>query len=713
MPHIEAKQERDAYAALGFCMAEDRLFQLDLLRRLAMGRSAEVLGPDFARADALVRTAGVARRAAAAATRLKGEAREALAAFVGGLNAVAAERRCPEAEALGYRLQPWTLADCLALELYAAWGLGMAGWAAKLALGRALASAGQERVEWLTGEPLPTGLVEPERLALLRRIDPRLVDLMAAPELGGGYAWAVAAEAEAPGAVVAAAPTLPATLPPLGYLVHMEAGALSVAGAALAGTPIVVAGRNRRCAWAATGLSLDDADWVLEDLDGIGNFRTPRGWEKLAHRREVVRVRGGADLLFEVLETRNGPLLSHLLEQVEGPWRTEARAVPIALRWGVNSLGSSLGGWLALARAESIDDVASAARRLERGPAAMGLVAGDASGRVARWLVGVLPHRDGAARLPVRGWADEAGWKGTVPLSARSYEAPVSGVALAPEAAGARAHGGGAPSPLGGSGAPAWAVPGLRSALEGRPPLAEHWDLLCADPADPVAAEIGRLVAAVAAADPELSDLARGLSAEGDERRRAGAVLAAALRDHLLPEILPEERFAGLARPWARPSRLIARVLAAPSSPWFRDEASRDDAVRRALRAAQEAAVRASGPDPTEGPLGFRGIVLASPGACETERSAWPSAGAGISLGPEGPPAPWRRDGSVLAAPGLRVATEVGTSLLLRAVLPGGQQGRPGTPHFAEQLALWSSGGAVELELGRAPEGEIVELVGG
>ncbi len=707
IPHIEAKQERDGYAALGFCMAEDRLFQLDLLRRLALGRAAEVLGPAFARQDALVRTAGVARRAAAAATRLQGGAREVLAAFVGGLNAVVAERSCPEAEALGYRPSPWTLADCLALELYAAWGLGRSGWSAKLALARAVATAGLDRVGWLVDEPIARELAEAERLALLRRIDPRLPDLVAAPELGGGRAWAVAPAPGEAGGTLAAAPALPATFPPLGYLVHIEAGALSAAGVALVGTPALVLARNRRCAWAAIGVSLDDADWVLEDLDGIGKFRTEAGWERLARRREIVRVRGGDDLSLEVLETRNGPILSHLLEELQGPRPVGERPVPVALRWGIHSLGSSIEGWLALARARTLDEVGAAAQRLERGPLALGLVAADDAGRVGRWAVGALPRRAGSARLPVRGWAGEARWQGAASLAAQPSETPPRGVAMAPARPPRRAAS---------STVDAAEERELRFALERRPSPSEQWALLRDEASEPVLDEIGPILFRAVAGSPELAGLLGGIKAEGLERRRAAAVVVRALREHLVPDMFPEERFGNLARSWRLVARALPRILASGSSPWFPDEAARDEALRRALRGTlARAGMAADGA--VDGPMAavpgadlLRGIALAAaPGG---DSGTWPAPGAAISLGPEGPVGPWNGESGVAPAAAFRALFELG-STRLRAVLPGGQGGRPGAPHFADQLSLWVSGQAVEIELGKAPEGEVVELVPG
>ena len=107
VPHIAAKTERDAYAALGFCMAEDRLWQLDLMRRLACGRLAEILGERRSRATTRsCERLAFPRRAAASATRLEGVARDVLAAFVGGINAARADLNPRSARCSGTSSSP-------------------------------------------------------------------------------------------------------------------------------------------------------------------------------------------------------------------------------------------------------------------------------------------------------------------------------------------------------------------------------------------------------------------------------------------------------------------------------------------------------------------------------------------------------------------------------------------------------------------------------
>jgi penicillin amidase len=412
IPRIQARSLRDAYGAIGFCMAEDRLEEMDLLRRMASGRAAEVLGSKAVRHDAIVRTAGIPRRAAVASSRVDGPAREVLAAFAGGVNAARALRGSGDAS----NVAPWTVADSLAIELHFSWRLASDRWAAKLYAAIALC----EKASWLAGTliaPSPVPPLSDERSSLWARLDPRLAEFVAGQgETGvpGGFVCALGGERTTGLPILGASLELPAGAGPGAYTVVMEVGGEPTTGCLPLGTPLLLAGRNRAMAWAFTGLPIDDADLVMEELDGIGSFRSSQGWEKVQVRREIIRVRDGDAVRCEVAETRNGPLLTHLVEQFDGRI-DDRRPLPIALRWGINSLSSALPGLLALQVAGSIEETAQVSAALSTSPTPLeGLVALN-DGSVSRMVAGSKPRRDGRAVLPVRGWLDEARWEGSEP----------------------------------------------------------------------------------------------------------------------------------------------------------------------------------------------------------------------------------------------------------------------------------------------------------
>jgi penicillin G amidase len=719
VPHIHAKEERDAYAALGFCMAQDRLAQMDLVRRAATGRLAEVYGIEQVRHDALVRTAGIARRAAASATLLQGVSREALAAFVGGVNAVCATPS-GKAASSAHPVAPWTIADCLAIELYVAWTLGLDVWPAKLVLARILATAGLERARWISPTRLELDVADEERMALWRRIDPRIVDLLQDGGGASGSAFAIASERTGGGALLACDLHLPPRLPSALYLAHLEAPDLSVVGAALVGFPAILVGRNATCAWGLTPLCLDDADFVTEELDGIGNFRTEEGWRKLAARREVIRVRDGETVRLDVVDTKNGPLLSRLVEQLDGAREDGVRSVSVAVRWGVNSLSSSLAGWLALARSGSVRQVGDAAALLDRGPAALNLVAADSAGAVKHWMVGTTPSRSGEARLPVRGFAGEARWRGSNPVSPGSArEAESEGLIVAT----------GEPSlPSGGQngaviGSPEHAFRARRIAqlLAAETPSVERCEQLQRDLLDLALVELLPLFrAAVArAGDAALErELAPLFEWDGEARADSvGCSLAyASAFAGLLPELFPEGRFATLSRDPSLGWSALVRILAAESSPWFSGEAERDACLVKSLRRGREALAARWGADPAGWTWGRIHPRIARPAPSEAVEP--PAA-------PEERPAPGSPftvevgrfrlrevKFAVTRAPALRMVVDLATRRA-KLVLAGVESASPENPHFADEGSTGREGELLELELGAVQEGDTVELMPG
>lgn len=727
VPHITAKTERDAYAALGFCMAEDRLWQLDVLRRLASGRLAEILGVPFARHDALMRTAGIPRRAAAAATRLEGVARDVLAAFVGGINAVRADTKPEECAVLEYEIEPWTVADSLAIELYATWALALETWPNKLLMARALGSAGLERARWIAPPGLDLTLVPEQTLAIWRRLDLRVLDLLLTlpgAAGGGSNGWAIGGDRTQTGAaLVAGDPHLGTTLPSVMYLAHLEAPGFSVAGAAHVGGPIIQIGRNRHCAWGVTNFSLDDVDCVIEETDGVGNFRTEKGWSPLNRRSELVRVRGGESVKFEVAETRNGPLLSYLVAQLDGV-HAGLGDLALAVRWGVNSLGSALPGWLAVARAPGIAEIGTATAALDKGSLALNLYAGDDSGAVARWGIGALPVRDAIARLPVFGWTSEGRWTAVSGLSTLSAVRNTDVVVSANEA---HLEQRAAQYPAHAYADHAYRARRIRERIEAMPrPGVEECAELQRDVFDLAAQELlpdvqralGRPEACEHATLSLVLPLLQRWDGTASADSPAAAVFYVAVVGNVLRELFPEPRFGPLARSWRFAWWGAVRILTASASPWFPGDEEKDRMLIAAFARAAEWCAEQQGPDPSSwswGALhefGPRHPLAAHETFVGGAPPPWPAPGSPFTVlqhrfGATAPPYP------VVLSPAVRMVADLATDEV-RLALPTGQSGRISSPYLTDQLEAWRAGGSLTIKLGAAEStGAITDLVPG
>ncbi|MFP6663092.1 MAG: penicillin acylase family protein [Deltaproteobacteria bacterium] len=696
VPHIDAKREHDAWAALGFCAAQDRLWQLDLVRRIATGRMAEILGIGWARHDAIVRTAGIARRAEAAARRVGGTAHEMLVAYAGGVNGARAHAQPPEALALDYEVQPWTVADSLAVELYWAWSLSREVWPRKLLSSALVAKAGNEVARATSPLDLSALLVADERRASWAKLDTRLAEGLAPPEeVFAGLVSGFATPGEAGGATLAATLQGAPGAPCAAWAAHLEAPGFSIAGLVLPGTPIFITGRNAHIAWAGSGLVVDDVDIVMEELDGIGNFRGAEGRERLARRHELIRVRDGEDLRVEVVETRNGPLFSELMRQLDGP---AAEAGPeLAIRWGANSLRSSVAGWLALGHAKNVEEARAAASALGAGPVSLELAVCDAKGATASVLAGSVPDRTERSDLAVRGWHKEAQWRRLRPLFGEA-KAPVAVV------------GGGRPS----------AQPDF--AFGEGPDRRERLDLLLADEesvpthaallvqgdlADSGALALARALALSLGPDAPDAALLTQWDGAAVPDSRAAALFWVLVVGFLPEAIFPEVTFGSFAQDWRRAyAALRGRELAT-------DEERA--AVGAALVSARAWLAAELGEDPMQWTWeracsSSREHRLAAQEGFESgrlpERTVLGSLGAVAGLRLAQAPLP------------LRVASEAAARLVcdpatktLGLVLASGIAGAPSAVHFADQAGLFADGQLHEFTVGKPGDGVFTELV--
>jgi penicillin amidase len=322
IPRIRAASTRDAYFALGFVHAQDRLFQMDLLRRVGQGRLAEIVGTPGLKSDRLMRTLGLYRRAQSSVASLHGDAFAAYEAYAAGVNAWVSSHRGalpPEYTLLGLDFEPWTVADSML------WGKTIAimlshGWRRELLRLKILKRGGAEAIAHLfppeaKDTPLTVGHLDvvPERT--LERLWAAIPHDMVGN--GASNAWAVAGARSADGKpILASDPHLAFGTPVLWYLARLEVPQLSLAGATIPGAPIFALGHNGRIAWGVTASYVDTDDLVIEEIDPSDSTRylAPHGPEPFVERNETIRVRFGRDVKLTVRETRNGPVLDSVID---------------------------------------------------------------------------------------------------------------------------------------------------------------------------------------------------------------------------------------------------------------------------------------------------------------------------------------------------------------------------------------------------------------
>jgi penicillin amidase len=435
VPHIYAGSVEDAYFALGFVHAQDRLWQMEMNRRIGSGRMSEVLGAATLDADKFLRTLGVHRVAEATLESLSPKARSQLDAYAAGVNAFLAQRSGPlppEFLLTGVKPEPWQSADSVAWIKMMAWDLG-ANWRTellRLRLSKKLSAA--QIGEFLPPYPGDAPLAIADYAALYRQLDASKLAALVLPGLtedGASNNWVVAGSRTASGKpLLANDPHLGLAAPAIWYFAHLSAPGFEVMGATLPGVPGVVLGHNRHIAWGFTNTGPDVQDLYIERVDGAGQVLAPQGWQQLATHSEVIKVKGQPDVTLTVRASRHGPLISDV-------FKPAAEALPqdfaLAFAWTAlreDDLSVQAAG--RFATANNWNEFLAAARDFHSPQ--QNMVYADTDGNIGYIAPGRVPVRkpdnDLKGQAPAPGWDAKYDWDGFIPFAElpQSYN-PASG----------------------------------------------------------------------------------------------------------------------------------------------------------------------------------------------------------------------------------------------------------------------------------------------
>jgi penicillin amidase len=431
VPHIFARSANDAYFALGFVHAQDRLWQMEIDRRIAAGRLAELLGAKALDADRFLRTLGARRAAEANLQHLDAATRRTLEAYAAGVNAFIATKPVlpPEFWILRDGFEPWTPADSIAWTKMLAWDLG-ANWRNELLRMRLARTLSNERIaQFLPPYPgdAPQKLPDLHVLyASLGADGPRLADegLRLAALLPsfqadgvGSNNWVVSGAHSATGKpLLANDPHLGLTAPPVWYFAQLDAPGLHVIGATLPGVPGVLLGRNRRVAWGFTNTGPDVQDLYIEKLAGDDRYLTPDGPRPFLRLEETIKVRGEADQKLAVRITRHGPVVSEALAGARG---LAPHGYVLALAWtALAEDDASVRALLELGQARDWPSFLAAGR--DFGAPQQNVVYADVDDNIGFVAAGRVPVRrpdnDLKGLAPAPGWLAKYDWTGTIPF---------------------------------------------------------------------------------------------------------------------------------------------------------------------------------------------------------------------------------------------------------------------------------------------------------
>ncbi|MEE8337670.1 MAG: penicillin acylase family protein [Dehalococcoidia bacterium] len=405
VPHVFAESDEDALFGQGFVQAQDRLFQMDGMRRLAGGRLAEVAGPGSLESDRFMRRLGLADRAADDLRRAGDHERRLLEAHARGVNAAVLSLPAlpPEFAVLGEAPEPWHPEHSLLLGRLLVFTFA-GNWDTELIRERLLEELGPERAAEID-HVYPADAATAAAVSHLPAADRLLRAYSSAQQAGllsgpASNAWAVAGTRTASGSpLLASDPHLQSQLPGLFHVSHIRGEAIDAIGAGIAGIPGIAIGHNGHIAWGLTAGAADVSDCYVETVDpgDPTRYLTPDGWTTGRTRIERIAVQGGETVEERVLETRHGPIVGPALPG-------EDRAV--ALRSTALEEGEIASAFLGIVQAKDGDAFEQA---LDRWPGASFNFVwasrdGGREGSIGYRLVGRVPRREhGHGLLPQDG----------------------------------------------------------------------------------------------------------------------------------------------------------------------------------------------------------------------------------------------------------------------------------------------------------------------
>ena len=423
VPHIFGSTDHDAFFGLGYAHAQDRLWQMEMNRRIGAGRLSEILGEATLSVDKFQRTMGYYRTVATDYAALSERSQTALTAYAAGVNAWLAEGHTlpPEFLLLGFEPAPWQPYDSLVWEKMMSWDLG-GDYDLELLRQQLVQAVGPERTAQLL-PPYPADgvnilaasdlAIAPGAADAIFAIDTLLERQFArGGRESGSNNWVIGGtRTESGSPILADDPHLATSIPAIWYLAEIQGDTIHSIGATFPGLPAIVIGHNEEVAWGVTNVGPDVQDLYVERINPANpnQYEVDGAWEDMTVVEELIAVDGEEDpIRWAARSTRHGPLISDVSDT----------GAPLALRWTALDPGdTTMDAFLGLNYAADWEQFLDA-QRLFVSPS-QNFVYADRAGNIGYIAPGRIPIRvDGHDGMtPVPGWASEYEWQGYIPFA--------------------------------------------------------------------------------------------------------------------------------------------------------------------------------------------------------------------------------------------------------------------------------------------------------
>jgi penicillin G amidase len=421
MPHIYAKDEHDLYFSVGYIMAQDRLWQMDLIRRATRGTLSEVLGIKLKETDKFLRCL---QMTAKSKEIIKNEDKTTLAymqSFADGVNAFiasAGKKLPPEFRILSYKPDPWQLEDICNIVGYMGWDLASENLSEDIFYRKLIEKLGSDKaVQLIPDYKAVSAYVFPGFAlndTLLKNAQLFISGMDTLKSLGivsfsGSNNWAVSGKKTASGKPVLSNDMhLSFGSPGIWMQMHQVIpGRLNVTGVVIPGEPFVVAGHNEKIAWGETNLMVDDIDLFSEKINPANNnqYYYDGAWKDMVVKKEIIKIKGGKPDSIILRFTHRGPIISGL---------NNIDDASLSMRWSGYDYSDEIRSVCLLNRAENWNDFRSAISTFRS--ASQNFAYADAEGNIGLNTGGGIPVRKGNGALIRNGVTSEYDWKGYVPF---------------------------------------------------------------------------------------------------------------------------------------------------------------------------------------------------------------------------------------------------------------------------------------------------------
>ncbi|WP_293662741.1 penicillin acylase family protein [Rhodoferax sp. OV413] len=399
VPHISARNEMDLYSALGYVHAQDRLFQMEIVRRLAKGELAEVLGPKLLEVDKLFRTMGLRQHAQKMVADFdrKDPANRALLSYLSGINQYQESHPPPlEFDVLGITPRPFTPEDTYAVAGYLAYSFA-AAFRQEPVMTFIRDKLGPDYLRNFDLSWHPEGVINPlaqlndagwQSLNRIAAVSLQATELGGIPLLEGSNAWAISGRRTESGSpLLAGDPHIAFSAPAIWYEAHLSSPDFELYGHFQALNPTALLGHNQDFGWTLTMFQNDDIDLIAETV----NPQNPQqvwhrgAWVNLTSRTEQILVKGAEPVQLTLRSSPNGPIINDAFKDSLG-------ATPISMWWAFLATENPIQqAFFELNRADTLEKARNAASKIHA--PGLNVVWANAEGDIGWWAAALLPQR--------------------------------------------------------------------------------------------------------------------------------------------------------------------------------------------------------------------------------------------------------------------------------------------------------------------------------